>query len=271
MLAEWSSKSDWDGPKLAEVRAAIDEEDVNATSAEGGRTALMNACAFCSGPDGPEIVNLLLSKGANAATADSSGRTVLHHLAGTNTSTVAECYARALLAAGADPRMKDGKGNSVIADAKKKKNAGVLSTLEVWTPPPPPPEALVAVRAQSSYNGWRQVCVAAIDARFDADAEMIELLAVTDEGCEVAAHDELSALIADLEAAYRNGTMGGGSFRQLVQARIGQDKIVSKLSKLDEGKHVILTYCPVAKRDGVQRKVAKANDKCGNRICVAWV
>lgn len=82
--------------------------------------------------------------------------------------------------------------------------------------------------------------------------------------------EQLSALMADLETAYRSGKMSGGSFRQCSQVRIAHDKIVAKLSKLDEEHHVVIAFCGAPKRDATSKKVAKYNEKNGNRILIAW-
>ena len=37
-----------------------------------------------------------------------------------------------------------------------------------------------------------------------------------------------------------------------------------------EEQHVVLAFCGAAKRDGVAKKVAKYNEKSGDRIAIAW-
>jgi hypothetical protein len=230
----------------------------------------MNAAAWCLDV---EVVSFLISNGARVSDTDEAGKTALHH--GTmNTSKVGVSHAVALLKAGADPRVKDKAGNSSISDAKKKKNAGVLGVLEAWTPPPPDASTLETVRASNCYEPWRKLCFAAVDAAFDSDAAAVELLAIAAPEEEDTAHAEVCALMADLETAYRSGSMGGGlgggSFRQCAAGRIPHDKIVSKLSKLSEEQHVVVVFCAEAKREGVSKKVAKYNEKSGERIAVAW-
>ena len=77
-------------------------------------------------------------------------------------------------------------------------------------------------------------------------------------------------MVVDLEVAYRNGAMGGGSYRQCSQACISPDKVVGKLSKVGDETKLLLVFCSEAKRDGVAKKVAKYNEKGGERITIAW-
>ena len=98
------------------------------------------------------------------------------------------------------------------------------------------------------------------------DVSAVDVLGVTGD-------DDLdtcfAALFADLEEAYRTGQMGGGSYRQLRQERLGPEQLVKKLSKLDEEQCVVFAACPAAKRDGVAKKIAKYN-KGAMKIHVAW-
>ena len=97
---------------------------------------------------------------------------------------------------------------------------------------------------------------------------MVSLVGADDE---ISAHQECAALTADLEAAYKGGSMGGGSLRQVTHVRIDHSKIVSKLSKLDDDLHVIVVFCATSKRDGVSKKIAKYNEKLGSeRIATTW-
>ena len=266
---EWAERARWaSGPMMAEVRSAVDERgaDVNEAAADG-RTPLMCAASFCVDPD---VVGFLLSKGADARAADERGRTALHHLAELNASKTAASYATALLSAGASPMITDSHGHSALSEAKRKKNAAVLAVLEKWQPPPPSAEALAAVRARAWFEPWRREVLAAVDKCFDADAATVELVALTSAEDEAEAHDELSTLMAELEEAYRGGSMGGGSYRQCSRLRLGHEKMAGKLSKLDEDAHVLLAFCARAKREAVQKKVQKYNEKSGHRISAAW-
>ena len=243
---EWAEKAKWsDGPKLADVRAALENgADVNEAGSQG-QTPLMLACSHCLDA---EVVPFLLSKGAKVDATDSKGANALH-LVTSNASRLGAGYAVALLGAGADPRVKDGSGSTAIAEAKKKKNAGVLAVLEGWVPPKPSTEALEAVRATAWWTAWRKAVFAAVDKAFDGDSSEVELLGIVGAEDEEGAHVELSALVESLEGAYRDGSMGGGSFRQCSQARIGHDKVVSRLSKVPEERTVVIVYCaPEGKR-----------------------
>ena len=186
---EWADKAKWSsGPMVLEVRSAIDSgADVNETN-EDGRSPLMLACSYCVDP---EVVSLLLSKGAKFATADGRGRTALHHLASLNTSKVASSYAKALLASGADPRDKDAAGATPLTDAKKKKNVVVLSVLEEWSPPPPSSERLESVRRHGWYVAWRQLMCDSIDKAFAADASSVDVLGLVAADEDAIAHHEV--------------------------------------------------------------------------------
>jgi hypothetical protein len=269
VIGEWAEKARWaSGPMMADVRSAVDERgaDVN-EAADDGRTPLMCACSYCVDPD---VVGFLLSKGADARAADERGRTALHHLAAQNASKTAASYATALLASGGSPMVPDAAGQTAISEAKKKKNAAVLAVLEAWEPPPPSAETLAAVRSHPWYEPWRREVFGFVDKSFDSDAATVELVGLTAAEDEAEAHDELSALVVDLEEAYRSGSMGGGSYRQCSKVRIGHDKMAGKLSKLGDDQHVILAYCAKAKREGVSKKVQKYNEKSGHRITAAW-
>ena len=264
----WTDKAKWSaGPVCEDVRAAIDGgADVNET-ADTGRTPLMLAASFSVDP---QVVPLLLSKGASPTLCDAKGATALHCLAQNNTSKFAAGYASALLDKGADPRVLDADGLSALALAKKKKNAVVLAVLEAWVPPPPSAEAMEAVRQLSWFDGWRKAVIAAVDKAFDGDVTSVDLVGIVAAEDEAAAHLEMSTLLGALEAAYKDGTMGGGSFRQCAQVRISPDKVVSRLSKIEEDKAVVLVSCAPTRRDGVAKKVAKYNEKAGERIALAW-
>ena len=268
--APWDTKAGWDGPnKSAEVRAALEDgsADVHA-SGEDGRTLLMNAAAFCVDPD---CIAMVLSKGAVATVVDASGKTALHHLCANNTNKIAASYATALLGAGADPRVKDGAGITALEMGRKRKNSAVLPVLESWQPPPPAVETLAAIRTNGWFEPWAKQTFAAIDKAFDADASLVEMVSLVGADDEISAHQECAALTADLEAAYKGGSMGGGSLRQVTHVRIEHSKIVSKLSKLDDDLHVIVVFCAPSKRDGVSKKIAKYNEKLGSeRITTTW-
>ena len=264
LTLEWA-----DGPKLQAVRAALDGGANVNEAADDGKTVLMSAAAACADP---EVVAFLVSKGANARATDAAGRTALHHLVLSNRNGAATAYASALLAAGADPRVADAKGKSPIAEAKalKAKAAPILKIFEGWTPPPPSAEALQAVRQLPIYAAWLAAVMKAIDKAFDGDADVVELVGLVGDDDEVASHREMAALMADLEEAYKAGKMGGGSYRQLSAARIAHAAVASKLSKLEDDSHAVVVWCAAPKRDGVAKKLAKYNEKSGDRIGVAW-
>ena len=110
----------------------------------------------------------------------------------------------------------------------------------------------------------------AIDKAFDGDADVVELVGLAGDDDEVASHREMAALMADLEEAYKAGKMGGGSYRQLSAARIAHAAVASKLSKLEEDSHAVVVWSAAPKREGVAKKLAKYNEKSGDRIGVAW-
>ena len=60
------------------------------------------------------------------------------------------------------------------------------------------------------------------------------------------------------------------SYRQLSAARIAHAAVASKLSKLEDDSHAVVVWCAAPKRDGVAKKLAKYNEKSGDRIGVAW-
>ena len=123
------------------------------------------------------------------------------------------------------------------------------------------------LRARAWYADWKAAVFKTIDQAFDGDASTVSLLGVTGEDdLDVA----LAALMSDLEAAYKAGEMGGGSFRQISPERLGPEALVKKLSKLEEEQMVVFAACPAAKRDAVLKKVAKYNAKAGSKILVAW-
>lgn len=264
----WTARGGWDRAEAsAELRSAIEAgADVRAKAEGDGKTVAMNAAAFSLDVD---VVAFLLSKGADALATDATGKQALHHAA-SNTSKAAASFATALLAAGADPRTKDDAGSSPMDIAKKRKNAAVLPLLEAWQPPPPDEATLASVRSNGWFGAWTTMAFAAIDKMFDADACEVELLAITGSDDEVECHQEVATLFQALEAAFKRGEMGGGSFRQISQAKIGSDKVVGKLSKLKEDQHVLVVFCAAGKRDAMQKKIAKYNEKCGSRIQVAW-
>lgn len=262
---DWVTEKKWEGPMIAAVREALGDAATINEPGDAGRTALMNAAQFCADPD---VVQFLCTKGADVHAADAGGKTALHFAV--LNSCAASRYATHLLAAGADPRTADSKGASPLAEAKKKKASSVLAVLEAWQPPPPSAEVMDAVRAQSWYAGWRATVFAAVDKGFDTDAEEFELVGIAEGEDEQACHHELAALTADLEAAYKSGAMGGGSFRQTAVARIAPAHVVSKLSKLKDDLACAVVFCAAAKRDGVSRKLDKYNAKCGERIAAAW-
>ena len=262
------TKAEWDKPGVAaEVRKRVEDDgaDVNEAGPDG-RTVLMNAAAFSADP---EAISYILLAGAKPLAVDSAGKTALHHCAHSNTGKIAASYAASLLKAGCDPRTKDAAGISALEAAKKRKNAAVLPVLEAWQPPPPDDATLASVRANSWYNNWTKAVFLAVDKAFDADAATVDIVGILD-GDDEAAHNELSALMLDLEAAYKSGTMGGGTFRQCSQARVPHAAVVGKLSKLEEEVHALVVYCAPGKRDGIAKKIAKYNEKCGSRIAVAW-
>ena len=149
--------------------------------------------------------------------------------------------------------MADAKGKSPIAEAKalKAKAAPILKIFEGWTPPPPSAEALQAVRQLPFYAAWLAAVMKAIDKAFDGDADVVELVGLVGDDDEVASHRELAALMADLEEAYKAGKMGGGSYRQLSAARIAHAAVASKLSKLDDDSHAVVS--------GARRRSATAS------------
>ena len=122
------------------------------------------------------------------------------------------------------------------------------------------------------YAAWLAAVMKAIDKAFDGDADVVELVGLVGDDDEVASHREMAALMADLEEAYKAGKMGGGSYRQLSASRIAHAAVASKLSKLEKyGWHyAVVIYCAPAKREGVAKKLAKYNEKSGDRIGVAW-
>jgi ankyrin repeat protein len=83
-----------------------------------GFTPLMTAIG--RGLAGPGVVKVLLDSGAAVNAVDIEGRTALHHLAWSATRPPARgtgsagTVARILIAAGADPRIKDRRGQSVL-------------------------------------------------------------------------------------------------------------------------------------------------------------
>lgn len=153
-------------------------------------------------------------------------------------------------------------------EAKKKKNAAVLQVLEREAAKPKPVDEaqMEAVRSLSWFPVWRANLFKSIDRAFDADATQIDLLVVMGEDNVDA---PMAAIMVDLEAAFKSGTMGGGSFRQVSQERLGPEMLVKKLSKLDDEQYVLVAACPAAKRDAVAKKASKY-DKTGTKIVVAW-
>jgi ankyrin repeat protein len=83
-----------------------------------GLTPLMYAIG--RGVPRPDVMKALLDSGAAVNAVDMYGRTALHHLASSATSPSARgagsaaSTVRILIAAGADPRVKDKKGQSVL-------------------------------------------------------------------------------------------------------------------------------------------------------------
>ena len=122
-------------------------------------------------------------------------------------------------------------------------------------------------RQQCGELLWRQIC-SCLQAPERDEVKRILGAAAIDRNEDL--HNELSALMLDLEAAYKSGTMGGGTFRQCSQARVPHAAVVGKLSKLEEEVHALVVYCAPGKRDGIAKKIAKYNEKCGSRIAVAW-
>ena len=120
------------------------------------------------------------------------------------------------------------------------------------------------------YAAWLAAVMKAVDKAFDGDADVVELVGLVGDDDEVASHREMAALMADLEEAYKAGKMGGGSYRQLSAARIAHAAVASKLSKLEDDSHAVVVWCAAPKRDGVAKKLAKYNEKSGDRIGVAW-
>ena len=165
-----------------------------------------------------------------------------------NKGGAAATYTAALLSAGADPREKDAAGNTALSDAKKAKNTRVLALLQDWQPPLPAAEALealAAVREQPWYGGWRSAVFKAVDKCFDEEEEaVVELLAITSDDSHAAeTAGEMALLMQDLEAAYRSGQMGGGSYRMCRPVRIGETQLVKKLSKLEDELYVVVIAC----------------------------
>ena len=98
----------------------------------------------------------------------------------------------------------------------------------------------------------------------------VELIGILGAEDELVGHAQMCALMAELDDAYKRGTMGGGSFRQCAQVQIAPEKVASKLAKLDECVFAVVVFCGAAKRDGVAKKAAKYNEKNGSRIAIAW-
>jgi hypothetical protein len=97
---------------LIQAGAPVDARD------ELGLTALMYAIG--RGVTRPDVMKALLDSGAAVNAVDMEGRTALHHLASSATSPSARGAGsaapavRILMAAGADPRVKDTEGQSVL-------------------------------------------------------------------------------------------------------------------------------------------------------------
>ena len=213
---EWATAAKWDGPQIQTIRELVGEgekcETINQRDMETGRTCLHNAAAF--GAD-PEIVAFLCIKGADPTAKDCEGRVPLHFVV-QNPSGAAARYAISLLSAGANPHAKDAKGNTPLSEARKKKKAAVIMALETWQPPAPAAEVLDGVRKAAWYAPWSKAIFAAIDKAFDEECVTLELVGVADEPSDMeTSHLEMHALREDLKEAYKNGSMGGGSYTQV--------------------------------------------------------
>jgi hypothetical protein len=98
---------------LLQAGASVDGRD------ELGLTALMGASAG-RGVARPDVMKALLDSGAAVNAVDMEGRTALHYFVSSATSPPARgadsaaSTVRILMAAGADPRVKDKKGQSVL-------------------------------------------------------------------------------------------------------------------------------------------------------------